>query len=191
LNSGLANSSGVMGHYLHDQIYGVSVVASVPEARDGKAPQGLMGGNVFIPRFRNLTKEDKRGFIKGYCMLINSGGGANPNFFAAYGDELQKKLDSYAGSCISGSIYGERVARFENHVRINKGVTDAWGIPVVHVDVRDSDNELNMAKDAADKICSRRRDGKSSRRRTNFIRPVTAFMRLARAAWAIIRRPAF
>jgi choline dehydrogenase-like flavoprotein len=26
LNSGLANSSGVPGHYLHDQIYGVSVV---------------------------------------------------------------------------------------------------------------------------------------------------------------------
>ncbi len=149
LNSGLANSSGVMGHYLHDQIYGVSVVASVPEARDGKAPQGLMGGNVFIPRFRNLTKEDKRDFIKGYCMLINSGGGANPNFFAAYGDELQKKLDSYAGSCVSGSIYGERVPRFENHVRINKAVTDAWGIPVLHIDVKDSDNELNMAKDAA------------------------------------------
>jgi choline dehydrogenase-like flavoprotein len=33
LNSGLANSSGVLGHYLHDQIYGVNVTASVPEAR--------------------------------------------------------------------------------------------------------------------------------------------------------------
>jgi len=149
LNSGLANSSGVMGHYLHDQIYGVSVVASVPEARDGKAPQGLMGGSVFIPRFRNLTKADKRDFIKGYCMLINSGGGANPNFFPLYGEELQKKVDSYAGSCVSGSIYGERVARYENHVRINKTVTDAYGIPVLHVEVKDSDNELNMAKDAA------------------------------------------
>jgi len=149
LNSNLANSSGAMGHYLHDQIYGVSVVASVPEARDGKAPRGLMGGSVFIPRFRNLTRADRRDFIKGYCMLINSGGGANPSFFPLYGEELQQKLDSYAGSCVSGSIYGERVPRFENHVRINKTVTDAWGIPVLHVDVKDSDNELNMAKDAA------------------------------------------
>jgi choline dehydrogenase-like flavoprotein len=33
LNSKVANSSGVMGHYLVDQMYGVSVVASVPEAR--------------------------------------------------------------------------------------------------------------------------------------------------------------
>jgi len=150
LNSGIANSSGHVGRYLHDQIYGVQVVASVPEARDGQAPQGLMGGNAFLPRFRNLKKTEKRNFIKGYCALIGSGGGANPNFFAAYGEELQKKLDSYAGSCVSGSIYGERVARYENHVRINKDVSDAWGIPALHIDVKDSDNEFNMAKDAAD-----------------------------------------
>ena len=150
LNSGIANSSGVMGHYLHDQIYGVSVVASVPEARDGKASPGLMGGQAFLPRFRNLTKSDKRNFIKGYCMMIGSGSNPSPNMFADYGEELQSKLDHYAGSCVTGTIYGERVPRFENHVRINKNVTDAWGIPVLHIDVHDSDNEHNMAKDAAD-----------------------------------------
>src|ERR1017187_9077656 len=45
--------------------------------------------------------------------------GAPPRFFAAYGEELKKNLESYAGSCVTVSIYGERVARFENHVRIN------------------------------------------------------------------------
>ena len=74
LNSGIANSSGVLGHYLHDQIYGISVVSSVAEARDGKRPAGLMGGSAFIPRFRNLKKDEKRDFIKGYCVIINSGG---------------------------------------------------------------------------------------------------------------------
>jgi choline dehydrogenase-like flavoprotein len=150
LNSEIANSSGVMGHYLHDQIYGVRVLASVPEARGGKAPGGLMGGSAFIPRFRNLSKSDKRNFIKGYCMMI--GGAASPlgSDFAEYGEELQKKLDYYAGSCVSASIYGERVPRFENHVSINKTVNDEWGIPALHIDVRDSQNELNQAKDAAD-----------------------------------------
>jgi choline dehydrogenase-like flavoprotein len=152
MNSGLANSSGVLGHYLHDQIYGVSVVASVPEARDGKAPQGLMGGSVFMPRFRNLKKDEKRDFIKGYCMLVSSGGSASAFHFPLYGEELQKALDSYAGSCVQGSIFGERPASFENHVRINKDVVDAWGIPVLHVDVKDGDNEHNMAKDAANTL---------------------------------------
>jgi choline dehydrogenase-like flavoprotein len=152
LNSNLANSSGVIGHYLIDQMYGVEVVASVPEARYGKAKPGLMGGAAFIPRFRNLSKSDKRNFIKGYCVHINSGGGANPNFFPLYGEELQKKLDSYAGSCVSGGIFGERVAHYENHVRIDKNVTDKWGVPVLHIEARDGENEANLRKDAADTI---------------------------------------
>ena len=152
LNSGLANSSGVMGHYLMDQVYGVSVVASVPAARDGRAPQGLMGGSAFVPRFRNLKKSEKNNFIKGYCLNISSGGSASPHFFATYGEELERKLESYAGSCVTGSIYGERVARFENHVRINKEVADAWGIPVLHIDFHDTDNERNLAKDAANTL---------------------------------------
>ena len=93
------------------------MVASVPEARDGKRPPGLMGGSAFIPRFRNLKKDEKRDFIKGYCVIIGSGGSAAPTLFADYGEALQKKLDHYAGSCVSGSIFGERAARFENHVR--------------------------------------------------------------------------
>jgi choline dehydrogenase-like flavoprotein len=149
LNSHICNSSGVMGHYLVDQMYGVSVVASVPEARDGKAPENLMGGSAFIPRFRNLSKKDKRDFIKGYCLNISSGGGASPNFFPLYGEELQQKLDTYAGSCVSAGIFGERVARFENHVRIDNDVKDAWGIPVLHIEARDSENETNLRRDAA------------------------------------------
>ncbi len=54
LNSKLANSSGVLGHYLIDNIYGPGVVCSVPEARDGKATPDLMGGDALIPRFRNI-----------------------------------------------------------------------------------------------------------------------------------------
>jgi choline dehydrogenase-like flavoprotein len=111
-----------------------------------------MGGAAFIPRFRNLSKSDKRNFIKGYCVHINSGGGANPNFFPLYGEELQKKLDSYAGSCVSGGIFGERVAHYENHVRIDKNVTDKWGVPVLHIEARDGENEANLRKDAADTI---------------------------------------
>jgi choline dehydrogenase-like flavoprotein len=149
LNSKLANSSGVMGHYLVDQMYGVNVVASVPEARDHNAVSGLMGGSAFMPRFRNLSKDKKSNFIKGYCLHIDSGGSPSPNYFPLYGEELQQKVDSYTGSCLSAGIFGERVARYENHVRINKQVVDAWGIPVLHIEARDSENETNMRKDAA------------------------------------------
>ena len=49
LNSGIANSSGVLGHYLFDQFYVKSIVqAVVPEATGGKA-RGIMGGGGYIP----------------------------------------------------------------------------------------------------------------------------------------------
>ncbi|MGH9615462.1 MAG: GMC family oxidoreductase N-terminal domain-containing protein, partial [Acidobacteriaceae bacterium] len=74
LNSGLANSSGVLGHYLIDQVYGPGIVASVPEARDGKATEGLMGGTALIPRFRNIDTKSKD-FIRGYALLMFSDSG--------------------------------------------------------------------------------------------------------------------
>jgi len=75
MNSGIANSSGVLGHYLHDQIYAYRLVGSVPEAPDEKPGPGRWAAAAFIPRFRNLSKSDRRNFIKGYCMIIGSAAG--------------------------------------------------------------------------------------------------------------------
>src|SRR5260370_14073894 len=94
--SGIASAGRVLGHYLHDRIHGSSVVSSVAEARDGKRPPGLMGGGAFIPRFRNLKKDEKRYFIKGYCVIINSGGGAPPQPFAHGGGAARPETDVHA-----------------------------------------------------------------------------------------------
>jgi len=150
LNSQLANSSGVMGHYLIDQIYGAGITCSVPEARDGKATPGLMGGSAILPRFRNIDTIAK-GFLRGYALNVWSSTGAmDPRSFAAYGEELHRKLDSYHGSGLSTNIMGEVLARYENHVSINKDVVDAWDIPVLHIETKYTDNEFNMARDAVD-----------------------------------------
>lgn len=150
LNSRIGNSSGVIGHYLMDQIYGAGVVCSVPEARNGKATKELMGGSAIVPRFRNITtKSDK--FLRGYALNVTSRTGAvEPRNFAAYGAELQRKLDEYYGSAFQMTIMGEVLGRYENHVRIDKDKVDAWNIPVLHVETKYTDNEYNMAKDAVD-----------------------------------------
>jgi len=74
----------------------------------------------------------------------------DPRSFAAYGEELHRKLDSYHGSGLSTNIMGEVLARYENHVSINKDVVDAWDIPVLHIETKYTDNEFNMARDAVD-----------------------------------------
>lgn len=150
MNSKLANSSGVMGHYLIDQIYGAGITCSFPEARDGKATREMMGGSGLIPRFRNINTKEKN-FIRGYALNVHSSMGAmDPRNFAAYGEDLQKKLDSYSGSGFGTGIMGEVLARYENQVSIDKNVVDAWGIPALHIDTKYTDNEFNMARDAVD-----------------------------------------
>ena len=47
---------------------------------------------------------------------------------------------------------GEVLPRFENHVRIDKNVVDAWGIPVLNFQCKYTDNEFNMAKDAVETL---------------------------------------
>ena len=150
LNSNLANSSGLVGRYLMDQIYGAGITCSVPEARNGKANDTLMGGSAIVPRFRNIeTKHQK--FLRGYALNVTSRNGpVEPRNFAAYGAELERKLDEYHGSAFYMTIMGEVLGRYENHVRIDKNKVDAWNIPVLHIETQYTDNEYNMAKDAVE-----------------------------------------
>ncbi|MGH9674927.1 MAG: GMC oxidoreductase, partial [Bryobacteraceae bacterium] len=152
LNSGIANSSGTLGRYLHDQFYiSQTVQAAVPEARDGKAPRGLMGGGGYIPRFRNIKTKEKN-FIRGYAIDFGSGGTPDARYFPLYGEALQKAIDSYGGAGFSFTTMGEVLPRFENHVSIDRNVTDAWGIPVLRFKCRYTDNEFHMAKDAVNTL---------------------------------------
>ena len=148
LNSGVANSSGVLGHYLHDQFYITQgVQAVVPEARGGKAPRGYIGGNGYIPRFRNLKTKEKD-FLRGYAYDFSFGGTPDAKYFPLYGEALERAVEDCRGAGFSATIMGEVLPRPENLVRIDKTVSDAWGIPALHIQARYGTNEFNMAKDA-------------------------------------------
>jgi hypothetical protein len=193
LNSGLANSSGLLGHYLSDQIYGAGLVCSVPEARSGNAGKNLMGGGAIIPRFRNISsKSDK--FLRGYALNVTSTTGPmGASNFAEYGEELDRKMDEYAGSGFHMTIMGEVLARYENHVRINKQKSDAWGIPVLHVETKYTGNEYHMAADAVDTMSEVVHNAGFEVLSQNKLPnpPDIASMRWVHAAWAKTRRRAY
>ena len=153
LNSGIANSSGVLGRYLFDQYYGGTAFAVVPEAvgrvRQGKPLPGF--GNGIIAPFRNVTTREKA-FIRRYVVNLNVGGNPSPEILACYGAELDQKMADYGGAICQGGMMGEVLPRYENHVRINKDVTDVYGIPVLHVSAAYTDNERNMHQDAQDSM---------------------------------------
>jgi choline dehydrogenase-like flavoprotein len=148
--NGLANSSGVLGHYLFDQFYVKNCVQCVvPEARGGKATRELMGGGGYIPRFRNLKAGEKK-FLRGYAFDFGSGGTPAARYFPLYGEALFKQLADVAGTGFNLTTMGEVLPRRENFVRIDTAVKDEWGIPSLHITHRYTDNEHDMAKDATE-----------------------------------------
>jgi choline dehydrogenase-like flavoprotein len=145
LNSGIANSSGVLGHYLFDQFYGGTAYAAIPETF-AKSAQG-----AFVAPFRNVSASTRaKNFIRRYVMNVGGGGNPAPELLASYGTELDEKLRQYGGLIAQGGLMGETLPRFENHVRINKNVKDAWGIPVLHIEASYGENERNLHQDAQD-----------------------------------------
>ena len=145
---GLANSSGVLGHYLMDHIYGGGASGEMPMLRANPwfGPPRRPNG-IYIPRFRNINENSTNGFIRGYGYQ----GGSQPAFaFDApgFGAQYKSAVREKGKWNIDLGVWGECLARYENYVEIDKNRVDAWGIPVLKVNMRWSDNELKIFEDA-------------------------------------------
>ncbi|MGH9853364.1 MAG: GMC oxidoreductase, partial [Blastocatellia bacterium] len=88
----------------------------------------------------------------GYACDVNPGQSPDAKYFPAWGAELEELVKSHRGAGIGTTIMGETLARYEHHVKLDPKVTDAWGIPVLNFNIRYTDNEYNMAKDAVDTV---------------------------------------
>jgi choline dehydrogenase-like flavoprotein len=148
---GLANSSGVLGHYVMDQVSGAGVTGFLPTLKgtairndDGKA------GGIYIPNFSNLGKKPGK-FIRGYAM--SASGGAQmfptfapglPGFGSEYKKEVKRLYPAVARVWLSG---GEMLARKENFVELDPEVRDKWGIPVLRIHVTHCDNDRRIYED--------------------------------------------
>jgi len=145
---GLANSSGVLGHYLMDHTMGPGVRARFPgwesQTYAGNRPNGF-----YIPRFRNVT-EPTSGFLRGYGF---QGGGSRvgwdrgesePGFGAAFKRQM---LDPGPWEMWMEG-FGECLPRYGNHVELDPDVVDAWGVPVLRIHCAWSENEKAIVADA-------------------------------------------
>lgn len=157
--SGLGNSSGKLGHYLMDHFGGIGASGyfHILAGKDVMNEDGKAAG-LLVPRFRNISKESKQArFIRGYGFECGSGArifpafAKNPNVIPGFGSEFKKRVRHYYTSPVSLTTRAEMLPRFENFVEIDPdGVVDAWGVPVIKIHIQYSDNEREMARDAAD-----------------------------------------
>jgi choline dehydrogenase-like flavoprotein len=134
---GLGSSSGLLGLGLMDHTATFTrgllpVPRSIPRRLPSGGPHGFM-----IPRFRNLSRRDGAGFVRGYGIQ----GTAQRAFFG-------EPLAPLGWASFRMTALGETLPRRENRVTLDPTVRDAFGIPVARIDYSWTENEKRMVEDA-------------------------------------------
>jgi choline dehydrogenase-like flavoprotein len=145
--NGLANSSGVLGHYLMDHIWvGGGARGEFPQApeKPGFGPNRPDG--IYVIRFRNTRNGPRwKNFLRGYGFQ----GGSSTNFnlqAAGFGEPYKKGvLDPVVTLHLGG--FGECLARWDNYVERDPSVADCYGIPVLRIHMKFGENEHAMIED--------------------------------------------
>jgi len=148
--NGLANSSGVLGHYQMDHITGGGANGEFPDLRGTPSLNGPNNpAGIYVARFRNLRGGARsKKFLRGYGY--EGEGRAGFNWQArGFGDAYKKALvEPVVRMGIGG--FGECLPRWENHVELDPSVTDTFGIPVLRIHMTYGENERAMLEEMAD-----------------------------------------
>ena len=146
---GLANSSGVLGHYLMDHSMDAGARATF-EGWEDRTTFGRRPNGVYVARFRNVTDQHPD-FLRGYGYQGSArregwqrgitGGG--------FGADFKQRMAEPGPWTMWLGAFGECLPRYENYVELDPEVVDAWGIPVLKVHIAWSDNERTMMNDGA------------------------------------------
>jgi choline dehydrogenase-like flavoprotein len=150
---GLGNSSGLLGHYMMDQVGGGGVSGILPKLRGGpsRLDDGKSAG-ITIPNFQNIDKQTARkDFIRGYVINATGGQTEFPQYAASvpgYGSAWKKEIKSrYVAQARVWNAGAEMLAQKENFVELDPEVKDHWGIPVLKIHFTHSDNDRKLIAD--------------------------------------------
>lgn len=162
---GLANSSGVVGKYLHDST-GASRSAFLPHLMDRKRynEDGVGGMHVYTPWWLDNKKLD---FPRGYHIEYGGGMGMPSYGFGSgieglngkyptangtmkqaggYGASLKEDYRRFYGAYVGMAGRGEAVPNVNNYCEIDPNVVDKYGIPVLRFNYNWTDYEIKQAK---------------------------------------------
>ncbi len=145
-SSGLANSSGELGHNVMDHVSNGGATGTLPGNED-KTTLGRRPNGIYIPRFRNV--KSKQPFLRGYGF---QGGASRPGWErgvsqTGFGADFKKSLRQPGPWQFFFYGFGECLPNHNNYVEIDKEKVDVWGIPVLKTRTSWSENEVALRKD--------------------------------------------
>ncbi|MEM9159113.1 MAG: GMC family oxidoreductase [Verrucomicrobiota bacterium] len=148
--NGMGNDSGELGHNLMDHHFKVGATG-IAEGFDDQYYKGRRPNGIYVPRFRNVSKETTqkdyvRGFgYQGRASRMNWARGIGE--LARFGSSLKADLIEPGPWRFGIGSWGECLPYHENRMYLNEDVRDKWGQPTVTFDCEWKENELAMRKD--------------------------------------------
>lgn len=162
--NGLANSSNVVGKYLHDST-GAALGGILPQLFDRKRynEDGVGGLHIYSPWWLDNKKLD---FPRGYHIEY-WGGMSQPSYgfgwgienlngkyvvkgkqkeAGGYGKSLKEDYRYFYGAGVGMAGRGEAIPLESNYCEIDPNVVDRYGIPVLKFNVKWSEHEVKQAK---------------------------------------------
>lgn len=162
--NGLANSSNVVGKYLHDST-GAALGGYLPKlfGRKRYNEDGVGGMHVYSPWWLdNKNLDFPRGYHieywggmeapgYGFGWGIEGMNGKNPvngttKEAGGYGKSLKEDYRYFYGAGVGMGGRGEAIAREDNYCEIDPEVVDKYGIPVLRFNTHYTDYEIKQAK---------------------------------------------
>lgn len=144
--NGLGNDSGILGKYFAFHNYRARVSGKYDGFLD-KTTDGRSHTSAYIPRFRNVEKQETD-FLRGYAAGFSSGRSVKRNT-DGFGEELKSNLDiKKLGPWNVGShMMGETIPKESNFISLDANKKDAWGMPLLKINVDYDENDNKMVKD--------------------------------------------
>jgi choline dehydrogenase-like flavoprotein len=145
--NGLANSSGVLGHYLMDHHSAIGAIGGYSGLKNSFY-YGQRPASVYVPRFRNVKQNDQsylRGFgFENYTSRSDWTRGFNA---AGVGAEWKGNMTKPGEWHAYFEAYGETLPEYKNMVTLTEDKKDKWGLPVLKISMEYGENEKKMRVD--------------------------------------------
>lgn len=149
--NGMGNRSGQLGRNLMDHQYRAGADAAV-DGFDDKYYIGRRPNGIYIPRFRNIGKDKRTDYIRGFGYQGEASRSSWSRGVAemAFGQSLKDELASPGSWSIGITGFGECLPYENNRVTLNQNKKDAFGLPTLNIDATWGENEKVMRKDMKD-----------------------------------------
>lgn len=144
---GLGNDHGLLGKFVAFHNYRARISAAHPGHKEF-APEGGRPTSAYVPRFRNVYRQETD-FLRGYACTFGASRGKQVND-DGHGQTLMNNLlaeKEYGSWRVGSGMMGETIPKEASQVTLDPEKKDEWGIPVLNIAMDYDDNDEKMIQD--------------------------------------------